>query len=540
MALTGANNEEKIWNFLYSHLKNAYGTAGLMGNLYAESALRPNNLQDSFEKKLGYNDESYTNAVDSGRYSGFVRDSAGYGLAQWTFWSRKQAMYNFIKEKGKSIADLESQLEFLVEEFKTLYPTVWNKLLKATSVKTASNIVLTEYEQPGNQGDSVKATRAGYGQTYFDKYTHVKEQQTIKANEKQVNFYKTSPYAKYIVTTGGHLISNSGGDERGKISGGKAGDQTGNEWVLRYWYNRPWNCVLRYPDTKVGLRIAELGVEAALNDKIGYDQNERYTYWNLLQKAGYHPSNITTACEADCSAGVIANVRAVGYLLNIAKLKNISATYTGNMRAIFSLAGFQVLTDSKYLTSTKYLLPGDILLNDLHHTCTNVSVGSAMLDTTVPVSPGTIADINNGTLRIGMKGDAVALMQKMLQSLGYDIGSYGVDGDFGKDTLYALRQFQADKGLIVDGIYGPNSQAALNKAYNKQTPTSSSTSSAKGAYMVKVTADSLNIRKGPSTQYEVVGKITDQGVYTIVDISGTWGKLKSGIGWISLNYTRKV
>lgn len=163
-----------------------------------------------------------------------------------------------------------------------------------------------------------------------------------------------------------------------------------------------------------------------------------------------------------------------------------------------------------------------------------------MLDTTVPVSSGTIADINNGTLRIGMKGDAVALMQKMLQSLGYDIGSYGVDGDFGKDTLYALRQFQADKGLIVDGIYGPNSQAALNKAYNKQTPTSSSTSSTKGAYMVKVTADSLNIRKGPSTQYEVVGKITDQGVYTIVDISGTWGKLKSGIGWISLNYTRKV
>ena len=196
-------------------------------------------------------------------------------------------MYNFVKGKGKSIADLETQLEFLIEELKSLYPTVWEKLLKATSVKTASNVVLTEYEAPGNQSDGVKTTRANYGQTYFDRYTHAKEQQVIESNKKQVDFYKVSPYAKYLVTTGGHLISNSGGDERGKISGGKAGDQTGNEWVLRYWYNRPWSCVLRYPDAKVGMKIAELGCEAALNDKIGYDQNERYTYWDLLQKAGF-------------------------------------------------------------------------------------------------------------------------------------------------------------------------------------------------------------------------------------------------------------
>ena len=103
------------------------------------------------------------------------------------------------------------------------------------------------------------------------------------------------------------LYIDSGGDEKGGARGGKAGDQTGNEWTLRAWYNRPWDCVLRYPDTAVGQRIAELGCEAALNDKIGYDQNERYTYWQLLQKAGYHPSKITTACEADCSAGWLLN-----------------------------------------------------------------------------------------------------------------------------------------------------------------------------------------------------------------------------------------
>lgn len=171
-------------------------------------------------------------------------------------------------------------------------------------------------------------------------------------------------------------ISNSGGDEYGGIHGGAAGDQTGNEWCIRSWYSRPWSCVLRYPNQEVRELIAELAIEAANNNKIGYDQYQRDTYWTQLQKVGYRPSKITTACEADCSAGVIANTKAVGYLLGIAALKNIGASYTGNMRTAYKNAGFQVLTDSKYLTSGDYLLPGDILLNDGAHTATNLGIGS--------------------------------------------------------------------------------------------------------------------------------------------------------------------
>ena len=60
------------------------------------------------------------------------------------------------------------------------------------------------------------------------------------------------------------------------------------------------------------------------------------------------------------------------------------------------------------------------------------------------------------------------------------------------------------------------------------------------SYLVKVTANCLNIRIGPGTKYKTVGQITDHGVYTIVETSGTWGKLKSGAGWISLRYTKEV
>ena len=103
MALKGSTNEQKIWNFLKEKIGSDLGVAGLMGNLYAESALKPGNLQNSYEKKLGYTDSSYTEAVDDGSYSNFVRDSAGYGLAQWTYWSRKEALLNYAKSVGKSV-----------------------------------------------------------------------------------------------------------------------------------------------------------------------------------------------------------------------------------------------------------------------------------------------------------------------------------------------------------------------------------------------------------------------------------------------------
>lgn len=170
MGLTGKTTEECIWNYLLGKGFSNAGAAGLMGNLYSESALNPKNLQNSFEKKLGYTDDTYTAAVDSGAYSNFVRDSAGYGLAQWTYWSRKQNMLEFARAAGKSIGDLEMQLDFLFKELSEGYKSVFTALKTATTVKAASDSVLLNYERPADQSNAVKTKRAGYGQAYFDKY----------------------------------------------------------------------------------------------------------------------------------------------------------------------------------------------------------------------------------------------------------------------------------------------------------------------------------------------------------------------------------
>lgn len=165
-------NEQLIWNYFKSHGLNDFGTAGLMGNLYAESGLNPKNLQQTYERKLGYSDDSYTDAVDHGIYMNFVKDSAGYGIAQWTFWSRKQALLLFAKSREKSIGDLNMQLDFLMKELREGYIGVLNTLCNATSVLEASNEVLFRFERPANQDESVQAKRCAFGQRYYDLFAN--------------------------------------------------------------------------------------------------------------------------------------------------------------------------------------------------------------------------------------------------------------------------------------------------------------------------------------------------------------------------------
>ena len=91
----GIDDAEKIWNWLINNGKlSKAGAAGVMGNMQQESAFISINLQDSSNRILGLTDIQYTDEVDSGKYSKdqFIHDSAGYGLCQWTYWSRKEKL----------------------------------------------------------------------------------------------------------------------------------------------------------------------------------------------------------------------------------------------------------------------------------------------------------------------------------------------------------------------------------------------------------------------------------------------------------------
>lgn len=164
-------NAKKLWDLFKSKIGNEYGVAGLLGNLKGESNCMPNNLQNTYESKLGYTDKTYTEAVDNRTYKNFVNDKAGYGLVQWTFWSFKQELFDYAVSQNKSICDLTMQAEFLCNQLKRDFKSsVWDVLVNAKSVREASDAVLLKFERPADQSESVRQKRAEYGTEYYNQF----------------------------------------------------------------------------------------------------------------------------------------------------------------------------------------------------------------------------------------------------------------------------------------------------------------------------------------------------------------------------------
>ena len=167
-SLSGSTTQEKVWNYFKGKGFTNAGAAAMMGNIQAESAFSSNNLQDSYERSLGYNDASYTTAVDNGSYSKskFVYDAAGYGLCQWTYWSRKQGLYEFVKNRGVSISNLEAQLDYTYSELSS--KGLVSYLKSVTDLYEATVKIMVVFENPADQSQSAKNLRYSYAQNFYN------------------------------------------------------------------------------------------------------------------------------------------------------------------------------------------------------------------------------------------------------------------------------------------------------------------------------------------------------------------------------------
>ena len=112
--------------------------------------------------------------------------------------------------------------------------------------------------------------------------------------------------------------------------------------------------------------------------------------------------------------------------------------------------------------------------------------------------------------------------------------SYGVATQVKKGQAYTIVEIKNGWGKLKSGA------GWVSMDYMQSTGGSGSTTTSKFPYTVKITADVLNVRKGAGTNYGVATQVKEGEVYTIIDESNGWGKLKSGAGWISIEYTKKV
>jgi hypothetical protein len=533
MALTGANNEEKIWNYLYAKLSNAYGCAGCMGNLFAESALNPKNLQDSFEKKLGYTDETYVTAVDNGTYTNFVKDKAGYGLAQWTYWSRKQNLLNYCKSKGTSIGDLEMQLEFLFKELSEGYGSVLTTLKSATSVLQASNAMLLQYERPADQSSSVQQKRASYGQKYYNKYAN-----------KVTSVGNTDNSTAKVSTTSEALLRCKVADWLTSYVGIKEGSAKHKE-ILSI-FNNSGLCT-RYKmtvndawcATAVSAAFIACGLAGASGSGKLFQCVECYcdsmiakakTQGIWVENDAYVPKigDVILYDWQDSGVGDNTGVSdhvGIVYSVSGSNIKVIE----GNMN---DTVGYSTITvNGRYIRG--FITPDYAKFSQTTTTTNSASTTSTPTtkNTNFPATPFTVQVISS---------------KLKYRSTGSSKGK--VLGLIGKGSFTIVEVNSKGWGKLKSGagwIYLKNpSYCTIG-----QTVLSDSDDTIKQStfteYLVRVTADNLNIRSGAGKNYDVTGSIKDKGIYTIIaesngDGATKWGKLKSGLGWISLDYCTKI
>ena len=229
-------------------------------------------------------------------------------------------------------------------------------------------------------------------------------------------------------------------------------------------------------------------VDLCEDDSHGYDQIYR---WG--EKGDF-----------DCSSAVITAYQTAGV-----PVKEKGATYTGNMREVFLANGFEDVTSDVNLVTGAGMIPGDVLLNEVHHTAMYIGDGQeaeASINEKGTATGGQPGDQTKREVLIrsyrdfpwdcvlrytghetksghpvavkqakmpvaylqkGCQGDAVTLLQTALNLLA--ASGLDVDGEFGSNTENALKDYQAAKGIKASGIYGITTDRQIRTDLAKQT-----------------------------------------------------------------------
>ena len=640
---------QNIYSKLKAAIGNDFGVCGLMGNLKAESNMQANNLQNTYNKRLGMSDEEYTKAVDNESYTNFIKDGAGYGLAQWTFWLRKEQLLKYAKDKGTSIGDEDMQIEFMLNELTIRYPTVIKALQNAKSVKEASDAVLTQYERPLDQSDYVKDERAAYGEELFKecvematdgKYTKgVATKLSANFTSKEFDCKgkgccssttvdpKLIEYLQKIRDHFGVPVTIHSGyrcDKHNKAVDGasKSKHKYGQAADIKVKGVSPLK-VAQYAES-IGMKgIGQYPTFTHVDTRTskffwyGSGQQSRSTFGKYVDET----KKTETNKKEESTSSPVVNVGGNGMKYNennkpLVCMQTTSRCYK-NTKKMTVKGVLWHSTGANNPTLKRYVQPSDnasdkeywlnllgknLYGNDWNHISHSAGMNcwiGQLADgtvTTVQTMPwnyrpwgcgsGKKGSCNDGWIQFEICEDSLndknyfdKVYREACEITAYLCKMYGLNPN-GFSSVGGVKvpvilchydSYKLGLGTAHGDVYNwfnkygktmddvRNDVAALMKSGNIETtpsepekpvekpaePVAPSTPVVSSGYLVRVTTDALNIRKGAGANYDVVDCIRNRGVYTIVDEAAgkgatKWGKLKSGLGWISLDYVQKL
>ena len=165
--------QRKIWDFCKSKGMTDAGAAAVLGNIEAESAFKPNNVED----RCYMSDAEYTAAVDSGSYNAdlFSKDAYGFGLCQWTWRPRKAMLLTMAQNRGCSISDVDMQLDLMWRELSESFYGVLATLVSSNSVRECTEAFMRKFENPADQSERAISNRTGMAMKWYDRFAHTVE-----------------------------------------------------------------------------------------------------------------------------------------------------------------------------------------------------------------------------------------------------------------------------------------------------------------------------------------------------------------------------
>lgn len=406
------------------------GAAGCTANILHESNGRPENVENT----CPISDEDYTRGVDDGSYTNFVGDRYGYGLCQWTYYTRKEALLKYAKEHGVSIADADMQFQFMARELRESYAYVWNTLITTRDPYTAGYVMCEKFERPKGGETSAKqrgqkakeiydrCKNAGVETVYYDK------QKLIDWAYSQIGYHE------------GDNNWNKYAEIMDKVKDFYNGIKQ-NQPYCDIWYD--CGCYVCYG------REAALYLTCQPEKSCGAGCKFSAQYYQA--KGRFFKSGPETADQIFFGSGW-DNVWHTGMVVEVSDTH--VTTIEGNT--------------SDQVAKRTYKLSDPNIFGYGRPRWGNPNDAEAPAPET-PAAP--MCKPSLPELKIGDKNGYVKCLQRQLIAMGYACGGKkderGIeipDGEFGQKTKEAVQQVQKNHGLKVDGEVGVNTWPVILNA----------------------------------------------------------------------------
>lgn len=396
------------------------GAAGCTANILHESNGRPENVENT----CPISDEEYTKGVDNGSYTNFANDHYGYGICQWTYYTRKEALLKYAKEHGVSIADADMQFQFMARELRESYAYVWSTLITTSDPYTAGYVMCEKFERPKDGETSAKqrgqkakeiydrCKNAGVETVYYDK------QKLIDWGYSQIGYHE------------GDNNWNKYAEIMDKVKDFYNGIKQ-NQPYCDIWYD--CGCYVCYG------REAALYLTCQPEKSCGAGCKFSAQYYQA--KGRFFKSGPETADQIFFGSGW-DNVWHTGMVVEVSDTH--VTTIEGNT--------------SDQVAKRTYKLSDPNIFGYGRPRWGNPEDGEAPAPET-PAAP--MCKPSLPELKVGSKGGYVKCLQRQLIAMGYacggkkdERGTEIPDGEFGQKTKKAVQQVQKNHGLKEDGEVG--------------------------------------------------------------------------------------